>query len=133
MSYIILYRLGLAPFSNPCVQETRRIYHNIHGYYFEIVDTDCDIIAKSASIEVYARSVGVRKLTRLLQYDPISYDAALPEIQVTAHNEIIITVPVVSSVSYQRTDWVGRAILIEIGENISERTRLKPPTPGPSR
>ena len=130
--FVLLVRFGGAPFADACFRDTRKVYKNLHGYYFEIVDTDCDIIAKTASIDVYARSIGVRKLTRLFQYDPTSYDAALPDIQVTAQNEIIITVPVVSSVSYQRTDWVGRTIRIEIGKNIYEKIHPKLPTPGPS-
>ena len=114
----LLALLGVPPFGQACFQETRKIYRNLHGYHFEIVDTDCDVIAKIESVDVYARSIGVRRATRLFQYYPSNYDDALPDIEVRGQNEIIITIPTVSSIGFQRMVWLDRKIIYTIGKTL---------------
>src|SRR5215472_4432436 len=60
-----------------CVTETRSTI-SVAGLDFQIEETDCDTLAKDASISVYGFNEAGREKTLLFRYGPASYHLPLP-------------------------------------------------------
>lgn len=99
--WFLLAMVGLAwtPFS--CTTEVRGRAASISGFDFEISETDCDTLAKDASISVFASRMGHSKKTLLLEYSPAGVDE-LPVITSVGLHEVQIFIPKISNLIFRR-------------------------------
>jgi hypothetical protein len=98
---------------------------NLSGADFEITDTDCDLIAKEEFVSVYvSRTVAKgqswfsgwrNRKTLLFRYDPGMPDNPLPSINASGENKILISIPDISSVSFQSRNWGDVSVDYAIG------------------
>ena len=105
--------------------ETKLDLSDVSGADIEVVYTNSDSLAKQEGISVYiskaskgkAAWVGkaFRRKVLLFKYDPGSPDEALPSIISPAVNRLVISVPRVSSISFQRKQWNGISVAYQIG------------------
>lgn len=114
-----------------CSSETRMTLPDISGGEFEVIYTNCDTVAKDESISVYvsARSWVAKllaKKTLLFRYDPAISNSPLPSIKPSGQNRILISIPRVSSISFQSRKWGAIEVDYEIG-------KIDYPEPGESR
>ena len=117
MYFITAPIAGIWPF-DPCSTEIREKIPNLLGFKFETTYTDCDAIAKWAYVRVLASHAGQGEKTLLFEYDP-NIDE-IPEISVVDPTHIVITIPLVSSIKFQRHDWGGVRIEYRIGRVVYE-------------
>jgi hypothetical protein len=112
--------------SNACPTSVLEVV-NVPGIRFEVEGQDCDVIAKDEAVYVYATKKGsietwtfpkwTRQRTLLLLYDPGNLDTnPLPSITYASRSTILIAIPHVSSVEYQKTRWDKMSIGYVIGK-----------------
>jgi hypothetical protein len=100
---------------------------NVPGIRFDVEGQDCDVIAKDEAVYVYAKKTGSQEAwifpkwrdrrTLLFQYDPGNLDTSpLPSITSASQSAILISIPEVSSVEYQKTRWDKVSIVYKIGK-----------------
>jgi hypothetical protein len=99
-----------------CNTEIYRELYDMSGFDFEISETDCDTLAKDASVSVLVSRHGETTKTLLFKYDPIYY-LPLPSITLPDQRTIKISVPKVSSLFFERSSWNGLAITYDIDVN----------------
>ncbi len=124
-AYLFLAYIGVVPAPYTCSSETEKRIVDISGYDFEIVDTDCDALAKEEFVSVYvSKTEGnknpllarlLRRKTLLFRYDPGMWNSPLPLVTASGPNKILVSVPIVSSVLFQRRDWEHAHISYDIG------------------
>jgi hypothetical protein len=98
--WFLLAIVGLAwtPFS--CTTEVRARVAGISGFDFEINETDCDTLAKDASISVFASRTGRAKKTLLLKYGPAGVEE-LPVIRSIGSHEVQVFIPKISDLMFR--------------------------------
>src|SRR6185437_15715280 len=96
--------------------EVRGKISDLSGFDFEISETDCDTLAKDASVSVLASKHGETKQTLLFKYDPLWFEP-VPSITFLDQRTVKISIPRVSSLFFQRNQWNGLSIVYEIGAN----------------
>jgi hypothetical protein len=122
-----------------CLLETLKPVTSLSGVTFESVSEDCDTIAKTEYIDVYASRVPARgdsplsrwanRRTLVFAYDPgrlnssAGYDP--PGISLADGNRFLISVPEVSSISFRSRSWRNRPIDYAIGRIIYEEPPVK--------
>ena len=106
------------------LSETRMVLSDVSGADIEVVYTNSDTLAKQEDMSVYISSANrsrswisrrLRRKTLLFRYDPGSPVNPLPSITSPTHGHVLISVPRVSSVSLQRTQWEGISVAYNIG------------------
>jgi hypothetical protein len=126
--YIPLVVLGIAPIPGACITEVKNIT-DLSGYDFEIRETNCNVIAKDASVSVsIAASGSGEKKEILFKYDPGVYDpSSPPTVEMPRPGIVLLSVPIVSSVFLQVEIWRDLSIDYRIGRVLyasgSERTK----------
>jgi hypothetical protein len=96
-----------------CVTETRsRI--SIAGLDFQVEETDCDTLAKDASVSVYGLSSERPRKTLLFKYGP-GLDV-LPSVNVLDGSRLQISAPSVVDVTFQAHMWMNHSIEYQIGQ-----------------
>jgi hypothetical protein len=100
--YVVLGGIGLVPLPGQCIDEVRKSVRT-QTASFDIVETDCDTLAKEATISIYATSVNGKDHALILSIDPGSDD--LPGIAAVSSDRIAITVPGASYVHTRRDVW----------------------------
>jgi len=121
--YAFLRFVGLAD-PNACISENRMTIPDLSGIKVEVVDTNCDILAKQESIDVYfsqakqkswfAKLRNHREL--VFSYDPGRPDDPLPTITHSSDSTILISVPEISSVIRQSRNWEKISIAYDLGK-----------------
>lgn len=111
---------------NACISEESKTIPDLSGVKVEIVYTNCDTLAKQEDVSVYfSPAVQGKKSwfakwtnqrTLVFRYDPDRSDAPLPSITNPSQSTILISIPEVSSVSYQNRKWKSFSITYEIGK-----------------
>jgi hypothetical protein len=112
-----------------CLLETLEPVTSLSGVKFESISEDCDTLAKTEYIDVYASRVPARgdstlsgwanRRTLVFAYVPErpnshgGYDP--PGISLSGENRFVISVPGVSSISFRRRAWRNRSIEYVIG------------------
>lgn len=110
------------PDSDACISETLMTLQNIADGDVEVINTNCDTLAKEDWISIYISSKsGIKKLlagkTLLFRYDPGAPTNPLPSIKSAGQNKIFISVPVVSSILFQQRRWGSIPVDYWIGKN----------------
>lgn len=110
---------------NACQAKERLEIKDPSGFTFEVVDESCDTLAKDEAISVYARKAvskgtwgfaGERnQRTLLFRYDPGRPDNPLPSITHPSQTIILISIPEVSSISYENRKWENMSLSYKIG------------------
>jgi hypothetical protein len=107
--FYLLYAL------NACITEVRQDGIVRSDMRFQITETDCSTFGEDAAISVYGLNDPGGDRTLLFEYGPAAYHLPLPTIAVPDQRTIVIAVPIVSDVVFQRDVWNDRAIRYEIG------------------
>ena len=94
-------------FINACNTETLTTIKNLSGLDFEITSTECDIIAKDASINVFVGKTGTGKQTLIFKFDPImivNSRYVVPSIRVM-DNDIVISIERTGDIYSREDKW----------------------------
>jgi hypothetical protein len=94
--YLLLAMVGLAPLPDDCITEVRSRISGVSGFEFEISETDCDTIAKTATISVLAWKPGQTKGILLFKFFP-AYVDLLPAITSVDQHTVQISIAEISS------------------------------------
>jgi hypothetical protein len=131
---ILLYRFAAAYYALPpimryldpgaCLKLDEATYKNIGRDEFHAIETNCDTLGKEEFVEVYAYRNDansalpkwLRRRTVVFVYDPGDVINPLPAIQSNGTNGVKFTVPLVSSVWFERKVWDGNQIDYKIGK-----------------
>jgi hypothetical protein len=126
VGYVFLASIGMAPTPYTRMTETRMKIRNLSGEDFEVTYTNSDSLAKEEFVSVYVSKAGVngeswvakwfRNKTLLFRYDPAMWNSPLPAISVSGPNRILISIPRISSIIFQRRSWGNVSIDYEIGQ-----------------
>jgi hypothetical protein len=126
IAYLSLAYLGIIPKPFACNSETKRLVTDISGGDFEITYTNCDALAKEEFVSVYVtRTKGsgnpilaklLNKRTLLFRYDPAMVDSPLPLVTTSSPGKVLISIPRVSSVLFQRRSWERTSIDYNIAQ-----------------
>jgi hypothetical protein len=121
LPYLILAMVGLAWTPWSCITEVRERVADVSGFDFEISETDCDTLAKDASISVFASRIGGVEKTLLLKYDPAGVNE-LPTITSIDQHSVSISIEKISDLIFhldrlQELSVVYKIGLIEYPEN----------------
>ena len=111
---MLLAPVGLPLTSFTCISETHKKISGLSGFDFEVVETDCDALAKDASISVFVSEPGHANKALLFKYGPagLGPDPVISEID--AHS-IQVSVPHISDEMFRRESFEGLSINYEIG------------------
>jgi hypothetical protein len=107
--------VGLVPGPWTCVTLERQTIPGPAGMTIEMALTNCDLIAKWERVVVVARQRGNLRKTRLFEYDP-PLDMPFPQITFSGNNDLLISIPEIGSVIFQRDRWSGHRISYDIGK-----------------
>lgn len=123
--YCLLIIGGLIPAPTAVSTETVTEMKDIGGKSFQITHTDSDLLAKDEYFSVYISDAGSnahfwnrvfpRKRALIFRYDPTSLNGPLPFIRASKPNQIVISMPAVSSVLIKEDVWKDTSIKYEIG------------------
>ena len=121
---VVLRFTGLGD-RDACISEQLETIPNLAGAKVEVVYTNCDTIAKQEDVSVYFSPVTVKEKswfakwtnhrTLIFRYDPGRPDNPLPSITRSSQSTILISIPDVSSISYQNRKWENMSVNYEIG------------------
>jgi hypothetical protein len=109
---------------DPCISERLQAIPNLAGAGFYVEYVNCDTLAKDESVSIYIASAWVEKSRSakppsdktLIRYDPGGRaDVPSPLIQPSGRDQILISVPAVSSVSFEARKWRNISIDYRIG------------------
>jgi hypothetical protein len=100
---------------NACITEVRQDGIVRASMQFRITETDCSTLGEDASISVYGLADSGSDRSLLFKYGPESYYLPLPTIEVPDQQTIVIAVPRVSDVVFQRNSWNNHSIRYDIG------------------
>ncbi len=108
-----------------CGTEEKLKVVELSGLRFEVTYLSCDTLAKDEAIRVYAETTAPDRAwffpswrnqrTLLFRYDPEKDNSPLPIITRPSPSTILISVPEVSSISYQNREWAKMSINYSIG------------------
>jgi hypothetical protein len=108
-----------------CGTEEKLKVEELPGLKFEVTYLSCDVLAKDEAIRVYAETTAPDRAwffpgwrnqrTLLFSYDPENESGPLPTITRQSPSTILISVPEVSSISYQSRKWAKMSIDYSIG------------------
>lgn len=101
--------LAWAPFT--CTAEARERFANVSGFDFEVSETDCDTVAKDASISVQD---GPHEQNSALKYGPTGVNA-LPVITSVGPHEVQISIPRISDLIFRRDKLADLSVTYRIG------------------
>jgi len=110
---LVVVELVWAP--GACITETRQEIANLSGFDFEISETDCDAIAKTASISVLVSTAGGHEKALLFKYVPADDGTLLPSIAVSAQGGISISISKVASIYSKIQKWNNSSVDYDIG------------------
>jgi hypothetical protein len=113
-TYLYLVMLGLDPTANFCITEVRGRISGVSGFDFEIIETNCDTLAKDVSISVFASRPGRPKKVLLFEFDP-AYDDLMPVITLVDQHTVRISIPRISSLILRREKLKGLTVIYQIG------------------
>lgn len=99
--YLWLAMIGLAWTPYTCITETRKQISGVSGFDFEISETNCDTLAKDASISVFASISGQTKRVLLFKYGP-AYIDLMPVITPVDKHTVQISIPEISDLIFRR-------------------------------
>jgi len=112
--------------SGACISEQLKTIPDMSGAKVEIVYTNCDTLAKQEDVSVYFSPAvhgekpwfakWTNERTLVFRYDPGRPDNPLPSITRPSQSTILISIPEVSSISYQNRKWKSISINYEIGK-----------------
>jgi hypothetical protein len=108
-------------FPGACISEERMSIPNLSDMEFKVIYTNCDIFEVSVYVRRAARngeSFPARWLNRrtlLFSYDAERWDDPPPSIKASDSNRILISIPKVSSVLFQRRNLRNVSIDYNIG------------------
>ena len=122
---MILAGTGAIAWPGACEQEELASIPELSGLAFRITYVNCDTFAKEEAISVYVSETASREGSRivramhrnvlLFRYDPSSLDKTLPLITALSKDRVLISVPEVSSVFFQRRVWQKVSVDYRIG------------------
>jgi len=108
-----------------CGKEDNLKVEELSGVRFEVTYLSCDTIAKDEAVRVYAETIVPdrawffakwrNRRTLLFRYDPESDSSPLPTITRPSQSTILISIPEVSSISYQNRNWANMNVNYDIG------------------
>jgi hypothetical protein len=99
-------------------EETLKV-QELGSFRFEVTYLSCDTLAKDEAVRVYGElnekgnQIFARwklKRTLLLRYDPSGKESSLPSISQPSATTILIAVPKVSSIVYQRNNFANMKV-----------------------
>ena len=109
-----------------CISEELKAIPNVGGAGFYVEYVNCDTLAKDESVSVFITNAwevksGIAKpagdKTLIFRYDPGGrVDVPSPLIQASGSDQILISVPEVSSVSFESKKWRNISIDYRIGQ-----------------
>jgi hypothetical protein len=108
---LAMVRLAWTPFTS--TTEVRESVTGISGFDFDIGETDCDTLAKDASISVFASRTGGAKKTLVFKCGPEGV-ADLPVITSVRQHEVQISVARISDLMFRLDHFPGVAIAYKI-------------------
>jgi hypothetical protein len=110
---------------NACISEQLKTIPDLAGARVEIVYTNCDTLAKQENVSVYFSPAAVKgkswftkwtnRRALVFRYDPGRPDNPLPSITRPSQSTILISIPEVSSISYQNRKWANMSVNYDIG------------------
>jgi hypothetical protein len=112
--YLLLAAVGLAPTPYTCITEMHGKVSDVAGFDFEVSETDCDTLAKDASISVFASKAGQAHKTLLFKYGPAGGDP-FPLITPIDQHSVQISVPWISDVIFRRDGLKDLSVVYKIG------------------
>jgi hypothetical protein len=111
---LVAVGVGIIPL-HACITESKQKISDLSGLDFEISETDCDTLAKDASMSVVVAKHGDREKTLLFKFMPV-YGVPLPNIAVDAQRStILISVPEIEDIFSRQKRWRDLAIKDDIG------------------
>lgn len=120
---------GYLVYSNVCVTETKRIDRNLSGLDFEILYTNCDVLAKSEWMSVFVMKADDHDKTEIFNFDPIYY-VDPPEIKVDPERKrILISVVATGEIFLQKSQWQDMTVDYHIGKIILPDVEAGAPPP----
>ena len=96
---------------NACIIHLRREITVPSGPKFSTVETDCSTLGEDTSVSIYGAAADDRAL--LLKYSPDANRVA--EITIADGNNIVISIPTVSSIQSMKPSWCDRVIKYDVG------------------
>jgi len=111
--YLYLAMLGLAPTPDDCITEVHGRISGVSGFDFEISETNCDTLAKTATISVFASKPGRPKKVLLFKFFP-AYDDLLPVITPVDQHTVQISIPEISSLFLRRDKLKDLTVIYKI-------------------
>jgi hypothetical protein len=106
-------------------REEKLKIEELSGLRFEVTYLSCDTLGKDEAIRVYAETTASDRAwffrnwrnqrTLLFRYDPEKSDSPQPTITRPSQSTLLISIPEVSSISYQNRKWANLAINYDIG------------------
>lgn len=110
---------------NACISEQLKTIPDLSGTKVDIVYTNCDTLAKQEDVSVYFSPAAVKRKswfakwtnrrTLVFRYDPGRPDNPLPLITHPSQSTILISLPEVSSISYQNRKWTDMSVNYDVG------------------
>lgn len=116
MIHLLLAMIGLAPTPYTRATEIEKQILNHNGFQFDIVNTDCDPIAKTNSTSICTSRVGQTDRTLLFEFVPPNPYVPLPDVSVINPHTIEISAPLAVSVFSRRGAWQGMSVRYRIGK-----------------
>ncbi len=123
--YATYLAIGFGLTRMACGTEEKLKVEELSGLRFEVTYLSCDTLAKDEAIRVYAETTALDRAwffpiwrnqrTLLFRYDPERPDSPLPTITRPSQSTILISVPEVSSISYQNRKWANMSVNYDIG------------------
>jgi hypothetical protein len=122
---VLLAGLHYAVQRRVCYREQLLNEEDPAGFKFEVEDETCDIIAHDEGVFVYATSLWkdeplsslnwLRPRTLLFHYTPTQSNLPPPSVIYSSPSIILISVPAVDTVLYQRREWKGISVNYDVG------------------
>jgi hypothetical protein len=125
VGYLLLAATGLIWPFGPCSSEIRGRVHDVSGFDFEIDETYCDTIAKTATISVFALRPGQAKKILLFKFFP-AFDDLIPQITTVDRHTIRISISKISSSFLRRCKLMDLTIdykidVIDYPDRVSDK------------
>lgn len=123
---IVSFAIRLIFFDFACITETQKKIIDLSGFDFEMIEVNCDTLAKDSAVNVFIAKTGDSKKTLIFKYDPmLEYSsgqaaALLPAIRFDSPTVVTIAIPIVGAIYSQQFEWETLSIRYEIGRVTSE-------------
>jgi hypothetical protein len=122
--YVLAVTVDLAPKPFMSKTEVRMEVTNLEGADFEITFTRLDAITNREYVSVFADKPGTEHEppdkkandeALLFRYDPSEGATDLPQIKSAGPKKVVISIPKVSAILFQRRLWNGLSVEYKIG------------------